>query len=43
MSMYGDDRKGRDKENLYDELKDFIEQYGLAELLRIVADAVEDA
>jgi hypothetical protein len=38
MSMYGD----RDKNNIYDEIRSFLEDHPMSELLQIVADAAED-
>lgn len=40
MSMYGDDDHGREMNNLYDEIRDFLEDNPISELLRIVTDAV---
>ena len=42
MSMYGDDHRGYCKENLYSEIEDFVKEYGFAELMRIVADVVDN-
>ena len=41
MSMYGDDRYGSQKNDIYDEIKQFLEDHPVSELLRIVADIVE--
>lgn len=39
MSMYGDSEW--DKNNLYDELREFLKDHKVSELLKIVTDAVE--
>ena len=41
MSMYGDDRYCSQKNDIYDEIKEFLEEHPVSELLRIVADVVE--
>ena len=41
MSMYGDDMRGMRKNNLYEEIRDFLETHSISELLEIVKDAVE--
>ncbi len=41
MSMYEDDEKGRNKEDLFYTIMDFLEDHSIAELLTVVADAVE--
>ena len=38
MSMYDD----RDKNNIYDEIRSFLEDHPMSELLQIVADVVEE-
>lgn len=40
MSMYGDSSYNRQKNDLYDELKWFLEDHPLSELIQIVADVV---
>lgn len=40
MSMYGDDDNGYRKENLYSEMKDFLEEHSISELLQIVTDCI---
>ena len=40
MSMYGDDKW--DKNNLYGEIKSFLEAHPISELLEVVMDAVEN-
>lgn len=42
MSRYGEDRASYVKENLYDTLKHFLEEYEISEMLKIIADVVED-
>ena len=42
MSMYGDDEHGRQMNNLYDEIKYFLENNPISELLKIVTDVVEE-
>lgn len=41
MSMYGDSSYNNEKNNLYDELKYFLEEHPISEMLQIVADVVE--
>lgn len=41
MSMYGDSSYNNEKNNLYDELKYFLEDHPVSEMLQIVADVVE--
>ena len=41
MSMYGDDRYHSQMNDIYDEIKRFLEDHSVSELLTIVADAVE--
>ena len=40
MSMYGESDYNCEKNNLYDELKYFLEEHPLSELLEIVTDVV---
>ena len=44
MSMYGEDGEGYEykKEDLYYEMKKFLETHTIDELLRVLADVVED-
>lgn len=42
MSMYGESDYNREKNNLYDDLKYFLEDHPVSELLRIVADVIEE-
>ena len=42
MSMYGDSSYNRQKNDLYDELKWFLEDHPVSELILIVADVVRD-
>ena len=41
MSMYGDSEYNMDKNNIYDEIRWFLEGHPMSELLQIVADVVE--
>ena len=41
MSMYGDSDYAKEKNNIYDEMKWFLENHPISELLQIVADVVE--
>lgn len=43
MSMYGESEYNRDKNNIYDEIRSFLEDHPMSELLQIVADVVEEA
>jgi len=43
MSMYGESDYNREKNNLYDDLKYFLEDHPVSELLRIVADVIEES
>ena len=40
MSMYGDSPYNQDKNNIYDEIEDFIETHPISELIQIVADVI---
>ncbi len=40
MSMYGDDSNGREKNDLYDNIKYFLKEHPVSELLKIVADVL---
>lgn len=42
MSMYGDSSYNRQKNNLYDELKWFLEDHPASELIQIVADVIRN-
>ena len=42
MSMYGDSEHGRQMNNLYDDMRAFLEDNPVSELLKIVTDAVEE-
>lgn len=42
MSMYGDDEHGSQMNNLYDEIRDFLEDNPISELLKIVTDVIRD-
>lgn len=41
MSMYGESDYNRNKNDLYDEIKLFLEEHPVSELLEIVADVVK--
>lgn len=42
MSRYGEDGStGYAKENLFDEINEFLKRYTVAELLKIVTDVIE--
>ena len=41
MSMYGDDSYGNEKNNLFDEMREFLLTHPIEELIHIVADSVE--
>ena len=41
MSMYGESEYNSQKNNIYDEIKWFLEEHPISELLQIVADVVE--
>ena len=41
MSMYGDSSYNNEKNNLYDELKYFLEDHPVSEILEIVTDVVK--
>ena len=43
MSMYGDDENGRNKNNLHDEMVQFLEEHPVSELLELVATAIRYA
>ena len=40
MSMYGDDTYNNQKNYLYDEIKDFLEEHPISELLQIISDVI---
>lgn len=42
MSMYGDSDYNRQKNDIYDELKRFLEDHPVSELIQIVADVVSE-
>ena len=42
MSMYGDSEHGRQMNNLFDDMKVFLEDNPISELLKIVTDVVEE-
>ena len=41
MSMYGESDYNRNKNDLYDEIKWFLEEHPISELLQIVADVIK--
>ena len=41
MSMYGESEYNRDKNNIYDEIRSFLEDHPMSELLLIFADVAE--
>jgi len=43
MSRYGEYRGGYEKENLYDEMKSFLESHPLSELIEVLKDVIENA
>jgi len=42
MSMYGDGDYAREKNNIYEEMRDFLENHSISELIRIVSDVIEN-
>ncbi len=42
MSMYGESEYNRDKNNIYDAIRWFLEDHPMSELLQIIADVVEE-
>ena len=41
MSMYGEGEYCSQKNYIYDEIREFLEEHPVSELLQIIADAVE--
>lgn len=41
MSMYGDSEYNTNKNNLYDEIKEFLEEHPVSELMQIVSDVIK--
>lgn len=41
MSMYGDSDYNSKKNDIYDELKEFLENHPIFELLQIVSDVIQ--
>ena len=41
MSMYGESEYNLQKNNMYNEIKWFLEEHPVSELLQIIADVVE--
>lgn len=42
MSMYGDDKRGNNKNNLYYDLDTAIDELGIVEVLSVLADVLRD-
>lgn len=40
MSMYGDDEYNNNKNDLYDNIKEFLEEHPVSELMQIVSDVI---
>ena len=40
MSMYGDSEYNSNKNDLYDEIKEFLEEHPISELMQIVSDVI---
>lgn len=40
MSMYGESDYNREKNNIYDEIEEFLRDHPISELLRIIADVI---
>ena len=43
MSMYGDSDYNRQKNDIYDEMRYFLENHPVSELLEIVADVIKES
>lgn len=41
MSMYGDSEYSNNKNNLYDCIKEFLEEHPVSELMQIVSDVIK--
>lgn len=41
MSMYGDSEYANDKNDLYDNIKEFLEEHPISELMKIVSDVIK--
>lgn len=41
MSMYGDSEYNSQKNNIYDEIKWFLEEHPISELLQIITDVIQ--
>ena len=41
MSMYGESNYNEEKNNLYDELEEFLHDHPISELIKIVSDVIE--
>ena len=42
MSMYGESEYNREMNDIYDQIKWFLENHSISELLRIIADVMEN-
>jgi len=40
MSMYGESDYNREKNDIYDEIEEFLQDHPISELLRIIADVI---
>lgn len=40
MSMYGESDYNREKNNIYDEIEEFLQDHPISELLQIIADVI---
>ena len=40
MSMYGESDYNREKNNIYDEIEEFLRDHPISELLQIIADVI---
>ena len=42
MSMYGESSYNREKEDIYNEIKCFLDDHPISELLNVIADVIAD-
>lgn len=40
MSMYGESDYNREKNDIYDEIEEFLQDHPISELLQIIADVI---
>lgn len=40
MSMYGESDYNREKNDIYDEIEEFLQNHSISELLQIIADVI---